>query len=175
MSEEKKPTDEEIAKAILKQIEYNTGIPYINEWQQVKTIKFTEILDLIHRLQKENKGIKKLISKTQLDLMFEQAKTIEQQKVEIKRLESETEEQYKRIMELEQDLVHADEKVFYRECDVALDETKLKNKGALELAQEVESYFAYYQGESFTTEQILDIIKQTLIEDFNFKEQTNEN
>lgn len=53
MSEEKKPTDEEIAKAILQQIEYNAGIPYINEWQQVKTIKFTEILDLIRRLQNE--------------------------------------------------------------------------------------------------------------------------
>ena len=52
MSEEKKPPDEEIAKAILQQIEYNAGIPYINEWQQVKTIKFTEILDFINRLQK---------------------------------------------------------------------------------------------------------------------------
>lgn len=52
MSEEKKPTDEEIAKAILQQIEYNAGIPYINEWQQVKTIKFTDILDFINRLQK---------------------------------------------------------------------------------------------------------------------------
>ena len=57
MSEEKKPTDEEIAKAILQQIEYNAGIPYINEWQQVKTIKFTDILDFITRLKGSIEGL----------------------------------------------------------------------------------------------------------------------
>jgi cell division protein FtsB len=57
VSEEKKPTDEEIAKAILQQIEYNAGIPYINEWQQVKTIKFTDILDFITRLKGSIEGL----------------------------------------------------------------------------------------------------------------------
>ena len=57
MSEEKKLTDEEIAKAILQQIEYNAGIPYINEWQQVKTIKFTDILDFITRLKGSIEGL----------------------------------------------------------------------------------------------------------------------
>ena len=51
-------TDEEIAKAILQQIEYNAGIPYIDEWLKVKTIKFTDILNFIHRLQAENKELK---------------------------------------------------------------------------------------------------------------------
>ena len=55
--EEKKLTDEEIAKAILQQIEYNAGIPYINEWQQVKTIKFTDILDFITRLKGSIEGL----------------------------------------------------------------------------------------------------------------------
>jgi hypothetical protein len=54
----KKFTDEDIAKAILQQIEYGAGIPYINEWQQVKTIKFTEVLEFIHRLQSENERLK---------------------------------------------------------------------------------------------------------------------
>ena len=51
-------TDEEIAKAILQQIEYNAGIQYIDEWLKVKTIKFTDILNFIHRLQAENKELK---------------------------------------------------------------------------------------------------------------------
>lgn len=44
----------------------------------------------------------------------------------INELEKENDEKYKRIMELEQDLVHADENVFYRECNVALQEDKIK-------------------------------------------------
>ena len=55
--EEKKLTDEEIAKAILQQVEYNAGIPYIDEWGKVRTIKFMEILDFIHRLQGEKQVI----------------------------------------------------------------------------------------------------------------------
>ena len=56
--EEKNFTDEEIAKAILQQVEYGAGIPYIDEWKKVRTIKFTEILDFIHRLQGENAELK---------------------------------------------------------------------------------------------------------------------
>jgi hypothetical protein len=99
--------------------------------------------------------------------MFEQAKTIEQQKVEIKRLESETEEQYKRIMELEQDLVHADEKVFYRECDVALNEKKIANKALTEFAEKViDEAFVVFMGEP--------IIRASKVREL-LKEFTNEN
>ena len=49
--EEKKLTDEEIARAILQQIEYNAGIPYIDEWLKVKTVQFADILNFIYRLQ----------------------------------------------------------------------------------------------------------------------------
>lgn len=44
-------------------------------------------------------------------------------------LETEINIDYKRIMELEQELVHADEKVFYKECDVTLAENKIIAKG----------------------------------------------
>jgi hypothetical protein len=54
--EERNFTDEEIAKAILQQVEYNAGIPYIDEWKKVRTIKFTEILDFIYRLQNIEKA-----------------------------------------------------------------------------------------------------------------------
>ena len=84
MSEEKKPTDEEIAKAILQQIEYNAGIPYINEWQQVKTIKFTEILDFIQHLQGENAGLKER-GEIVINSLHE---TIDTQKAEIERLKT---------------------------------------------------------------------------------------
>ena len=54
--EEKKLTDEEIAKAILQQVEYNAGIPYIDEWLKVKTVKFADILNFIYRLQNTEKA-----------------------------------------------------------------------------------------------------------------------
>jgi hypothetical protein len=84
--EERSFTDEEIAKAILQQVEYNAGIPYIDEWKKVRTIKFTEILDFIYRLQNIEKaneeawGIKEESYKRQ----------IAEQKAEIERLENET-------------------------------------------------------------------------------------
>ena len=92
MNEEKKLTDEEIAKAILQQIEYNAGIPYIDEWLKVKTIKFTDILNFIHRLQSENKELR-----TESDRMVAEhlaftelaKKADEQQKAEIERLTEE--------------------------------------------------------------------------------------
>lgn len=85
MSEEKKLTDEEIAKAILQQIEYNAGIPYINEWQQVKTIKFTDILDFINRLQSNNEEMKK--DYIELDLECRELRTeSDKKKTEIERL-----------------------------------------------------------------------------------------
>ena len=56
--EEKKLTDEEIAKAILQQVEYGAGIPYIDEWGKVRTIKFTDMLNFIHRLQRENSDLR---------------------------------------------------------------------------------------------------------------------
>lgn len=79
--EEKKPTDEEIAKAILQQVEYNAGIPYINEWKQVKTIKFTEILDFIHRLQAEKEEQRKII-----EYQDGLQDKVDEQKAEIERL-----------------------------------------------------------------------------------------
>ena len=91
MSEEKKPTDEEIAKAILQQIEYNAGIPYINEWQQVKTIKFTEILDFIQHLQGDNKRlslIAGMIDKGVAVEIVNMQETIDTQKAEIERLKT---------------------------------------------------------------------------------------
>lgn len=65
--EEKKLTDEEIAKAILQQVEYGAGIPYIDEWGKVRTIKFTEILDFIQRLNDENGYLKSVADTFQAD------------------------------------------------------------------------------------------------------------
>ena len=56
--DEKKLTDEEIAKAILQSIEYSKTITYFDEWGNCKAIMMTDILDLIHRLQSENKELK---------------------------------------------------------------------------------------------------------------------
>ena len=77
---EKKLTDEEIVRALKMQPVYNIVL-YLEQG-----INATDILDLINRLQSENKALHKLTSKTQIDLMFDQAKTIENQKAEIERL-----------------------------------------------------------------------------------------
>jgi chromosome segregation ATPase len=57
--EEKKLTDEEIAKAILQSIEYSKTITYFDEWGNCKAIMITDIIDLIHRLQAEKESLKK--------------------------------------------------------------------------------------------------------------------
>ena len=46
---EKKMTDEEIAKAILQNIEYSKTITYFDEWGKCKTIKITDILDFTRK------------------------------------------------------------------------------------------------------------------------------
>lgn len=51
-------TDEEIAKAILQSIEYGKTITYFDEWGNCKSIFVKDILDLIHRLKKENEELK---------------------------------------------------------------------------------------------------------------------
>lgn len=51
-------TDEEIAKAILQSIEYSKTITYFDEWGNCKSIFVKDILDLIHRLKKENEELK---------------------------------------------------------------------------------------------------------------------
>ena len=57
MSKDKVLTDEEIAKAILQNIEYSRPITYIDEWGNCKDIMLTDILNLIYRLQDEKQKI----------------------------------------------------------------------------------------------------------------------
>lgn len=45
----------------------------------------------------------------------------------------------KRVMELEQDVIHADEKVFYREINVKLSEDKIKAEAVKKFAEELTS------------------------------------
>jgi len=58
MSEEKKLTDEELAKALLQSIEYSKTITYFDIWGNCKSIFITDIIDLIQRLQAENEELK---------------------------------------------------------------------------------------------------------------------
>lgn len=118
--EENKLTDEEIVEILKKRIEN------INPWETNALEYHKGLLDLIHRLQKENKGIKKLISKTQLDLMFEQAKTIEQQKAEIERwkeeyswLDCKCQAIQKQIKDLNKTLDLWQDDIHYLQCDKA--------------------------------------------------------
>ncbi len=66
---------------------------------------------------------------------------IEQSLTLINELESENEEKYKRIMELEQDLIHADENVFFRECNVTLKENEIKAETLKQFAERLKEDF----------------------------------
>lgn len=61
----------------------------------------------------------------------------EQRVEEIKRLKAENDSLNKKISELEQDLIHADENVFYRECDVKLAEDKIKKQAQIDVLSKV--------------------------------------
>lgn len=61
----------------------------------------------------------------------------EQRVEEIKRLKAENDSLYKKIAELEQDLIHADENVFYRECDVKLAEDKIKKQAQIDVLNKI--------------------------------------
>lgn len=60
--------------------------------------------------------------------------SVSEYKTEIEKIKAENDKLNKKIAELEQDLVHANEKVFYREMDVKLSENKLKKQGAEEFS-----------------------------------------
>lgn len=68
-------------------------------------------------------------------------------------------------MELEQDLIHADENVFYRECNVALREDKIKAEALKQFAERVKMEFYYHFDEiipSIMSDKIDKILKEIL-------------
>lgn len=62
---------------------------------------------------------------------------VSEYKAEIERLKAENDSLNKKISELEQDLIHADENVFYRECAVNLDEDKIKKQAQIDALNKV--------------------------------------
>ena len=62
---------------------------------------------------------------------------VSEYKAEIERLKAENDSLNKKISELEQDLIHADENVFYRECDVKLAEDKIKKQAKIDILNKV--------------------------------------
>lgn len=59
----------------------------------------------------------------------------------ITELEIENERLNKKIAELEQDLIHADENVFYREMEVRLDKDKIKAKAVKDFVEKLKKHF----------------------------------
>ncbi len=91
--------------------------------------------DLDHQIDATNDA-ENLASHLQYDYdkAFEKLKAQER---EIERLKAENDSLYKKIAELEQDLIHADENVFYRECDVKLAEDKIKKQAQIDVLSKV--------------------------------------
>ena len=92
---EKKLTDEEIAQALLQNIEYGKTLTYFDKLGNHKAITITDIIAFINRLQDEKKELKS-IAEYQQDLNIERwliiqdkNNTIAEQKAEIERLTEE--------------------------------------------------------------------------------------
>lgn len=64
---------------------------------------------------------------------------VSEYKAEIEQLKAENDSLNKKISELEQDLIHADENVFYRECDVKLAEDKIKKQAQIDVLNKVKT------------------------------------
>ena len=98
--EEKKLTDEEIAQALLQNIEYGKTLTYFDKLGNHKAITITDIIAFINRLQDEKKELKS-IAEYQQDLNIERwliiqdkNNTIAEQKAEIERLKKSNEALY---------------------------------------------------------------------------------
>lgn len=89
-------------------------------WTTEVPIKYLEQIGYVNLNNIIEQG--ELVSKDWHDEQVMQAEN------RIAELEKENDEQYKSIMELEQDLVHADENVFYRECNVTLRENEIREQ-----------------------------------------------
>lgn len=87
----------------------------------------------IEQYRAENKNALKQ-SEDNYSRAFERLKAQER---EIERLKAENDSLYKKIAELEQDLIHADENVFYRECDVKFAEDKIKKQAKVDVLNKV--------------------------------------
>lgn len=68
----------------------------------------------------------------------------------------------KRVMELEQEVIHADEKVFYREINVKLSEDKIKAEAVKAFAEKLKekSYVNNYCREVVEIEKIDELLKE---------------
>ncbi len=125
----------EIKKALETYGNENKGITLLRGGE-IRAIPYTDILTLINELESENERFIQSCKNCHYikDLELANRHTSEL-KDRIAELEKENDQQYKRIMELEQDLVHADENVFYRECNVALNEKEIKEQALKQFAE----------------------------------------
>lgn len=69
---------------------------------------------------------------------------VSEYKAKIERLKAENDSLNKKISELEQDLIHADENVFYRECDVKLAEDKIKKQAQIDVLNKLKRIMTAY-------------------------------
>lgn len=125
-----------------------------------------DILTLINELESENERLLNKIwdKEDDLDNYYEENLKL---KDRIAELEKENDEKHKRIMELEQDLIHADENVFYRECNVALREDKIKAEALKQFAERLKEKMSEgeYYGHKYKLAVFRDIdIDETLNE-----------
>lgn len=85
---EKKLTDEDIAQALLQNIEYGKAITYFDKWGNHNSIMIADIIDFIHRLQSEKEELheKRMDAEYAIDKWM---KENAEQKAEIERLTEE--------------------------------------------------------------------------------------
>lgn len=118
---------------------YNVGYGNVSEYEtEIERLR-QEVRDTdkmarntIEQYRAENKELENALKQSEdnYSRAFERLKAQER---EIERLKAENDSLNKKISELEQDLIHADENVFYRECDVKLAEDKIEAGTLIEI------------------------------------------
>ena len=155
--QEKKLTDEEIAKAILQQIEYNKSIPYINEWKEIKVIKFTDVLDFIHRLQErvfDYENLESHAKKLELE-NIEQKEIIEKQVNIYEKLENSYGKLFQDNSEQKAEIERLTEvRNAFRQEVITLNNEKLELQKQVDILQE-SHYITYERAVKTTAQKIL--------------------
>lgn len=106
----------------------------LNKSDTSKEESSIEYYNLYKDFKRKNKDLNELCELQRVSIA-ESFVRENQLKDRIAELEKENYEKYKRIMELEQDLIHADENVFFRECNVALKENEIKANALKQFAE----------------------------------------
>ena len=179
MSEEKKPTDEDIAQALLQNIEYGKTITYFDKWGNRKSIAMTDVLNLIQRVKDKNeqlmeengiiKGNPPIIAGRSL------GKTIRKKVHLFDQMKERNEELQKQVNELTEEnnilskVIESSKRKtkileLQKEIERLTEELEVKKKECREIADDYQEMGTFYYNETVKTAELQKQVEQLLEE-----------